>query len=142
MPDLDPQVVMHRLNIKPDARPAKQQQQRFWPNIMEAIETEIHKLIECGFIWEEQHPEWIANLVHILKKNRKIKVCINFRDLNATCPKNEFPLLIIDVMIDNTCGFERMSFMHGFSGYNQIRMHPGDEKHTSFITPLGYTVTQ
>ena len=46
-------------------------------------------------------------------------------------------------MIDNTCGFERMSFMDGFSGYNQIKMCPDDEKHTSFRTPLGvycYTV--
>src|SRR3954464_7575608 len=39
-------------------------------------------------------------------------------------------------MIDNTCGFERMPFMDGFSGYNQIKMHPTDEKHTSFRTPL------
>jgi len=46
-------------------------------------------------------------------------------------------------MIDNTCGFERMSFMDGFSGYNQIKMYPNHEKHTSFRTPLGvycYTV--
>jgi len=46
-------------------------------------------------------------------------------------------------MIDNTCGFQRMSFMDGFSGYNQIKMYPEDERHTSFRTPLGvycYTV--
>src|SRR3954467_12461589 len=46
-------------------------------------------------------------------------------------------------MIDDTCGFERISFMDGFSGYNQIKMFPADEKHTSFRTPLGmycYTV--
>ena len=46
-------------------------------------------------------------------------------------------------MIDNTCGFERMSFMDGLSRYNQIKMYPNDEKHTSFRTPLGvyyYTV--
>ena len=49
----------------------------------------------------------------------------------------------MDVMIDNTCGFERMSFMDGFSGYSQIKIYPGDEKHTSFRIPLGvycYTV--
>ena len=49
----------------------------------------------------------------------------------------------MDVMIDNTCGFERMYFMDRFSGYNQIKMYPDDEKHTSFRTPLGvycYTV--
>ena len=68
----------------------------------------------------------------VLKKNEKIRVCIDFRDLNIACPKNEFPLLITDVMIDNTCGFERISFMDGFSRYNQIKMYPEDEKHISF----------
>ena len=36
-----------------------------------------------------------------------------------------------------------MSFMDGFSGYNQIKIYPEDEKYTSFRTPLGvycYTV--
>ena len=69
-------------------------------------------------------------------KNGKIRVCIDFRDLNAACPKDEFLLPVTDVMIDNTCGFERMSFMDGFSRYNQIKMHPDDEKHTSFRMPL------
>jgi len=46
-------------------------------------------------------------------------------------------------MIDNMYGFERMSFMNDFSGYNQIKMYSDDEKHTSFRTSLGvfcYTV--
>ena len=58
-------------------------------------------------------------------------------------PKDEFSLPITDVIIDNTCGFERMSFMDGFSGYNQIKMYPEDEKNTSFRMPLGtycYTI--
>ena len=53
MSGLDPQVAMHHLNIKLDAKQIKQQQQYFWPDIMEAIEAEIQKLIECGFIKEE-----------------------------------------------------------------------------------------
>ena len=68
----------------------------------------------------------------------------DFRDLNEVCPKDEFLLPITDVMIANTtCGFERMSFMDGISGYNQIKMYPDDEIHISFRTPLGvycYTV--
>jgi len=39
-------------------------------------------------------------------------------------------------MIENTCDFERMSFMDGFSDYNQMKMYLEDEKHTSFRTPL------
>jgi len=104
---------------------------------MEAIEAEVQKLIECGFIWEEQHPDWVANIVPVLKKNEKIWVCIDFRDLNIACPKDEFLLPITDVMIENTCGFERMSFIDGFSWYNQIKMYQDDKKHTSFRIPLG-----
>jgi len=66
MPGLDPQVAMHHLNVKPI-----KQQHRFRLNIMEAIEVKIHKLIACGFIQEEQHPDWVANIVPVLKKKRK-----------------------------------------------------------------------
>ena len=75
---------------------------------MEAIEAEVHKLIACGFILEEQHPDWVTN-IPILKKNGKFWICIDYRDLNTACPKDEFPLPITNVMTDNTCGFERMS---------------------------------
>jgi len=69
---------------------------------MKSIEDEVQKLIECGFIREEQYPDWVANIVPILKKNRKIRACIDFRDPNIACPKDEFLLPITDVLIDNT----------------------------------------
>ena len=89
---------------------------------MEKIEKEVQKLRDVQFIREEQHPDWLANIVPVIKKNGRIRVCIDFRDLNKACPKDDFPLLIPEIMIDNTFGYERMSFMDGFSGYNQIKM--------------------
>ena len=87
---LDPQVVMHRLNINSDAKPVKQQR-RFCPEIMEVIESKVKKLIDSDFIREEQHPDWVANIVPVPKQNGKMQICINFCDLNATCTKDEFP---------------------------------------------------
>ena len=60
MPGLNPQVVMHHFNINPDAIPIKQQQRWFCPEIMEVIQSEVKKLIDSGFIREEQHPDWVA----------------------------------------------------------------------------------
>ena len=134
---VDPQVTIHRLNINPDAKPVKQQQRQFCPEIMEAIESKIKKLIDSGFIREEQHPDWIVDIISFTKRNGKIRICIDFHDLNEPCSKDEFPLPITDVMIDNMCGFKQISFMDGFPGYNQIKMYPDDEKHTSFRIPLG-----
>jgi len=75
--------------------------------------------------------------VPIPKKDGKIRICIDCRDLNAAYPKDESSLPITDVIIDNTCSFERISFMDDFSWYNQIKKYPEDEKHISFTTSLG-----
>ncbi|KAL0401549.1 UNVERIFIED_CONTAM: Transposon Tf2-12 polyprotein [Sesamum latifolium] len=73
----------------------------------------------------------------VRKKNGQIRVCVDFRDLNNACPKDDFPLPIAELMIDATTGHEALSFMDGSSGYNQIRMAPADEELTAFRTPKG-----
>ncbi|KAL5580838.1 hypothetical protein UlMin_013280 [Ulmus minor] len=70
-------------------------------------------------------------------KNGTIRCCVDYRDLNRACPKDEFPLPNIDTLIDATAGHELFSFMDGFSGYNQIRMSPEDAEKTASRTPFG-----
>ena len=56
------------------------------------------------------------------KLTGKIKVCTNFKYLNKACPKDDFPLPNINMIIDSLAGYEMLSFMDGFSWYNQIRI--------------------
>ena len=68
---------------------------------------------------------------------------MDFRDLKKAYPKDDFPFPHIDVLVDNTAGNALISFMDGFSGYNQIKMAPKDMTKTSFTTEWGiycYTV--
>jgi hypothetical protein len=62
---------------------------------------------------------------------------MDFRNLNHTCPKDNFPTPFIDQIIDDYAGHEALSFMEGFSGYNQIQIHPADQYKTVFTTPWG-----
>ncbi|KAL0395319.1 UNVERIFIED_CONTAM: Transposon Tf2-12 polyprotein [Sesamum latifolium] len=80
---------------------------------------------------------WISSIVPVRKKNGQIRVCVDFRDLNNACPKDDFPLSIAELMIDATTGHEALSFMDGSFGYNQIRTAPADEELTAFRTPKG-----
>ena len=64
-------------------------------------------------------------------------MCIDFTDLNDACPKDCYPLPRIDTLIDATVGHEMLSFMDGFSGYNQIKMDKDDTSKVSFITDFG-----
>jgi len=101
------------------------------------IEKEVNKLIEAGFIREVKYPMWIVNIVHVRKKNRQLRICVDFRDLNDACPKDDFLLPVTKLMIDSTTGHEALSFMHCTAGYNQIQMAPEDEEATAFRIPKG-----
>ena len=81
--------------------------------------------------------KWIANIVPVKKKNGQIRVCVDFRDLNRACPKDDFPLPNTELMVDSTIGQEALSFMDSSSGYNQIRIAPKGEELTAFRTPKG-----
>ncbi|XP_070007654.1 uncharacterized protein [Nicotiana sylvestris] len=137
MPGLDPKVAVHHLAVKNSARPIKQAQRHFRPDLVPLIEREVNKLIEPGFIREVKYPTWVSSIVTVKKKNGQIRVCIDFRDLNNVCPNDEFLLPISELMIDATTGYEAMSFMDGSSGYNQICMAPKNEERTTFHTPKG-----
>ncbi|RVW62073.1 Transposon Ty3-I Gag-Pol polyprotein [Vitis vinifera] len=71
------------------------------------------------------------------QKDGKVRVCVDFRDLNKASPKDDFPLPHIDMLVDSTAGHSMLSFMDGFSGYSQILMAPEDMEKTSFITEWG-----
>ena len=62
---------------------------------------------------------------------------MDFRDLNKACPKDDFQLPHIDLLVDNTSGYQMLSFMDGFLGYNHIHLAEEDQEKTAFTTPWG-----
>ena len=84
-----------------------------------------------------KYPQWVANIVLVPKKDGKVRMCVDYRDLNRATPKDNFPLPHIDTLVDNTAIHYLFSFMDGFSGYNQIGMAPKDMEKTTFLTMWG-----
>ena len=75
-------------------------------------------LLKIGFIRESYYPDWLANLVLVIKPNEKWRTCIDFTNLNKACPKDSFLLSRINQLVDATVGQELLSFMDAYSGYN------------------------
>ena len=98
------------------------------------IKEEVTKQLKVGFIKPVHQAEWIGNVVPVPKKDGKVRMCVDFRDLSKACPNDDFPLPHIDVLVDNMAGSALMSFMNGFSRYNQIKMTPKDITKTTFTT--------
>ena len=81
---------------------------------------EVNKLKQARAIKEVFYSEWLANTVVVKKKkkNRKWQVCVDFTDLNKSCPKYPFPMPRIDQLVDATVGHPRMSFLDAFQRYH------------------------
>jgi hypothetical protein len=70
------------------------------------------------------------------KKNTgKIQVCIDSCNLNKATPKDEYPMQIADMLINNASGHRVISFLNGNNGYNQIFMAEEDMSKTVFRCP-------
>ena len=101
------------------------------------MKEEIQKQLNVRFISVVEYPEWLANVIPVPKKDGKVRVCVDFRDLNKASHKDDFPFPHIDLLVDSTTGHSMLSFMDGFFGYNQILMALEDMKKTTFITEWG-----
>ena len=80
---------------------------------------------------------WLFPTVVVPKKNEKLRVCVDYRKLNAITIKGAFPLPFTHLMLDQVAGHEMYSFMDGYSGYNQLAIAPKDREKTTFITEWG-----
>ncbi|RDX98137.1 hypothetical protein CR513_18988, partial [Mucuna pruriens] len=137
MPGIDPKFMNHRLSIADGAQPVVQKKRKQGEEKRRAIREETDKLLKAGFIREVRYPKWLVNVVMVRKANGRWRMCTDYTDLNKVCPKDPYPLPNIDKLVDSVSGYEFLSFMDAYSGYNQIKIHPEDEEKTTFITDGG-----
>ncbi|XP_015953775.1 uncharacterized protein LOC107478141 [Arachis duranensis] len=100
MPEINPEVICHKLAIDKTARPIAQKKRNLREEKRQAALEETKKLLNAGFIREIRFTTWLSNVVMVRKNSA-------------------------------------LSFMDAYSGYNQILMHPEDQRKTAFITEHG-----
>jgi hypothetical protein len=136
MPGLSRETVEHWLPIKSDFTPFKQKARTFHLDLLPRIKDEIHWLLEANFIIPCRYAEWVSNIVPVEKKvSGKLRVCIDFHNLNRETPKDEYHMPIADTLINNASGNRIISFLDGNAGYNQIFMAEEDAPKMAFICP-------
>ena len=157
---IDPSLCTHRIFLEEDARPSREAQRWLNPKVWDVVKDEILKWLNAGIIYLISDSPWVS-LVHVVPKKagitvttndkgeeiqtclpRKWRVCIDYRKLNVATKKDHFPLPFIDQILDKLSGQGFYCFLDGYSGYNQLAIHPDDQEKTTFTCPFGTYVFQ
>eukprot|EP00253_Pinus_taeda_P032977 PITA_32977 len=120
-----------------EQKPVQEKLRKIHPNLESQIKLELNKLLKAKIIFHVWHSNWVSSMVPVRKKNGDIRICIDFRNLNKASEKDNFPLPTMEQILHSGAGSELMSFLDGFSGYNQILVHPDDRLKTTFRTKWG-----
>ncbi|XP_026383852.1 uncharacterized protein LOC113279374 [Papaver somniferum] len=102
IPGIDPDIACHRLNISEGFKPVRQNPLKMAPERKAKVAEEIDRMLEARIIRPVKYPKWLANIVAVPKKNGKIRICIDFTNLNKACPSDPYPMPRIIELVDAT----------------------------------------
>jgi hypothetical protein len=139
---IPPYLGQHRIDLLEGSIPIRQRQYRLNPKYSMMVKEEIDKLAEAGFIFLVLSSEWVSPIVIVSKKKGidgvvKIRVCQDYKKLNAAIKKDNYPLPFTNIVVDTVAGHSLFSFLDGYPGYNQISFREEDQLKTTFTIDWG-----
>jgi hypothetical protein len=128
-------MEQHKIELLPNAKPIRSKQGRWNPRYTAMVKEELDKLLEAGFIRPVETTEWVSPVVLALKKNGKLRVCVNYKALNKVIKKDRYPLPFCEEILEEVVGHEMYTFEDGYRGYHPVKIAPEDQLKTTFTTP-------
>jgi hypothetical protein len=93
-------------------------------------------LLDKGYIRPSISP-WGCSALFVEKKDKELRLCVDYRPLNAVTIKNKYPLPRIDILFDQLVGTQVFSKIDLRSGYHQIKIRAEDIPKTTFTIRYG-----
>lgn len=128
-------LIEHQITLLNDV-PVRQHHRRIPPSQFEAVKTHIKQLLESQVIRESCSP-YSSPIVLVKKKDGSLRMCVDYRQLNAKTRKDAYPLPRIAESLDALTGAKWFSTLDLASGYNQVPVAEADRPKTAFCTPFG-----
>jgi hypothetical protein len=131
-------VIKQKIPLKPGVKPFTQKIRQINPILLPVVKKEVKNILDAKKIVSLRYSEWVANVVLVRKKSADIRLCVDFRNLNKSFLKENYPLPKMDHILEKVVGENRMSMINGFFGYNQIAVNEHDKEKNNFHHPLGH----
>ena len=132
-PDVFPDDIELILGTKPIFIPPY----RMAPAELKELKAQLEELLNKGFIRPSTSP-WGASVLIVKKKDGSLRLCIDYRQLNWTTIRNQYPLPRIDELFNQLHGSRVYSKIDLRSGYHQLRVWENDVSKTAFRMRYGH----
>ncbi len=111
---IPPEITQHRIELETLVPLAHQI--RYWLNIYYAII--VKQDIVASFIKLVEEATWLSPIIVVPKKNRKLRICVDFKKFNVVAMKDPYPLPFTNEVVNTIIRHEVYTFLDGFSGYH------------------------
>jgi hypothetical protein len=132
-PDRDIEFI---IELQRGTAPISKRPYHMPPNELAELKIQLQDLLDKGFIRPSASP-WGCPTLFVKKKDNSLRLCVDYRPLNAVTIKNKYPLPRIDILFDQLAGAKVFSKIDLRSGYHQIKIKPCDIPKTAFSTRYG-----
>jgi hypothetical protein len=132
-PDRDVEFV---IELQPGTTPISRRPYKMTLKELAELKVQLNELLDKGYIRPSSSP-WGCPALFMKKKNQSLRLCVDYRPLNAVTIKNKYLLPRIDILFDQLAGAKVFSKVDLCSGYHQIKIHPEDVPKTAFSTKYG-----
>ena len=126
----------HQIPLIEGAQPVFVRPYRHTPAAKDEIEKQVAELLKSGII-QSRTSAFASPAILVQKKDLTWRMCIDYRRLNNLTIPRKFPLPVLDELVDELAGAKRFSKLDLRAGYHQIRLAPGEEPKTAFLTHSG-----
>ena len=138
LPGLPPhRDVDFGIELHPDTSPISMTQHRMAPVELQELRVQSQELLDKGFIRPSTSP-WGAPVLFAKKKDKTLRLCIDYQQLNRVMIKNRYSLPRINDLFDRLRGARVYSKIDLRTGYHQLRVRDMDIPKTAFSTRYGH----
>jgi hypothetical protein len=128
--------IKFAIELQPGTAPISKRLYRMPLVELAELKKQLQELLDKGFIRPSTSP-WGCPALFVKKKDESLRMCVDYRPLNAVTIKNKYPLPRIDVLFDHLVGAKVFSKIDLCSGYHQIKIRASDISKTAFSTRYG-----
>jgi hypothetical protein len=121
------------IELQPGMTPISRQPYKMTPKELAELKIQLNELLDKGYIHPSSSP-WGCPVLFVKKKDQSLRLCVDYRPLNAVVVKNKYPMPRINILSDQLRSAKVFSKVDLHSGYHQIKIHPEDISKAAFST--------